>query len=103
MLRPEYSGESDERVEAAEDGVELRSIAHPDNAPVVREDLLAMFNALPPNNQEIIARQIRENYEEFSRPMGFGAEVARTRVTMEMFNELQRHVASLTALVNSTR
>ena len=105
MLRPEYSGDDDARidVEHPDDGVELRLSEHPNNPRMLQDDreLISMFNALPPNNQEIIARQIRENYEEFSRPMGFGAEVARTRVTMEMFNELQRQVARLTALMNS--
>lgn len=68
MLRPEYSGEQDDRVEAAVDpgdGVELRSIAHPNNPPMFQDrDLLSMFNALPVRNQEIIARQIRANYNE---------------------------------------
>jgi hypothetical protein len=102
MLRPEYSGNSDERVEAAEDGVELRSIAHPDNPRMLQDDanLISMFNALPAHNQEIIAGQIRENYEVFSRPIGFEPGVTGAEVSMEMFNELQRqvqHLARLTA------
>lgn len=50
-----------------DDGVELRSIAHPNN-PMPQEDitddLIGMFNALPRHNQSLIARQIRANYAE---------------------------------------
>jgi hypothetical protein len=59
----------DDRVQEVreDDGVELRSIAHPNN-PMAREaitdDLIGMFNALPRHNQSLIARQIRANYAE---------------------------------------
>ena len=89
MLRPEYSGESDDRVEAAQpdDGVELRSIAHPNN-PLVTNDLLGMFNALPPHNQAIIADQIRANYEESTRPIGYDED----RPTQATRDELRQRI-----------
>lgn len=97
MLRPEYS-ERGSDVAHPDDGVELRSIAHPNNPPIVRDDLLSMFNSLPAHNQEIIARQIRENYAEMP-------DVDATEVTIEMFNEMQCQIAELSGIVHrlSTR
>ena len=65
----ELRDRDEDRVQAErpDDGVELRSIAHPNN-PMPQEDitddLIGMFNALPRHNQSLIARQIRANYAE---------------------------------------
>ena len=60
----ELRGDQPDRVQAErpDDGVELRSIAHPNN--FATDDLIGMFNALPRHNQSLIARQIRANYAE---------------------------------------
>jgi hypothetical protein len=79
---------NDERVDiAVDDGVELRSVAHPHNPmPLdLTGDLVGMYNALPANNQEIIAAQIRANYTEYSN-FGVGQRA------QEHLNELRAAV-----------
>jgi len=92
----ETRGQDRVQAERPDDGVELRTIAHPNNPPMFQDDLLSMFNALPRNNQEIIAGQIRSNYEEYAVP----PEVARTEVTIQMFDEMQRQLVELASLVH---
>jgi hypothetical protein len=82
--------------ERPDDGVELRSIAHPNN-PMPREDLtddlVGMFNALPRHNQSLIARQIRANYTEFAMPQPSQENLNELREAVEEQQRLRHHPA----------
>jgi hypothetical protein len=88
----EVSGQ--DRVEEVrpDDGVALRSIAHPNN-PMAREDitddLIGMFNALPRHNQSVIAGQIRANYAEVPTEENLN----ELRAAVEVQQRLRHHPA----------